>query len=290
MRFKTIAAHRDEYPTAMMCRMLRVSTSGFYAWSSRPPSRRTRDDNVIKLKLREAHRRSDGTYGSPRLVLDLVDEGFEVGRKRVRRLMREEGIVGVHRRRTRFGLTKQNKTHEPAPDLVARDFSAKRPNEKWVADITYIATDEGWLYLAVILDLFSRRIVGWSMAETMEAEIVKDALAMALSQRNPSNLVHHSDRGSQYTSATFRAALHKAGVRCSMGSVGSCYDNAAAESFFATLKTECIYRTDLPTRAKARQVVFKYIETFYNRTRRHSAIGQVAPAVFERMNQAKMAA
>jgi len=222
--------------------------------------------------------------------LDLVDEGFDVGRKRVQRLMREEGIVGVHRRRLRLGLTKQDKTHAPAPDLVERDFDAKAPNEKWVADITYIATAEGWLYLAIIMDLFSRRIVGWSMAQTMEAKIVKDALAMALSQRNPTTLVHHSDRGSQYTSATFRAALRRAGVQCSMGSVGSCYDNAAAESFFATLKTECTYRIDLPTRAKARQVVFKYIETFYNRTRRHSAIGQIAPAVFERMNQAKMAA
>ena len=290
MRFEAISQHRGQYPVTLMCRVLQVSPSGFYSWLSRPESRRAKEDKVIKLRLIEAYRKSDGTYGSPRLLLDLVDEGFEIGRKRVQRLMREEGIVGVHRRRQRVSLTKQDESQTPAPDLIERDFKASAPNQKWVADITYIATDEGWLYLAIIMDLYSRRIVGWSMAETLEATIVKDALAMALSHRRPDALVHHSDRGSQYTSAGFRAALETSNFQCSMGSVGSCYDNAAAESFFASLKTECIYRNILPTKNKARQLVFKYIEVFYNRRRRHSAIGQIAPAAFERLNHAALAA
>ena len=286
MKFTVIRAHRAEYPVTMMCRVLGVSTSGFYAWLSRPPSARKNEDEVLKERLKAAHERSQGTYGSPRLVLELVDEGFEVGRKRVERLMKEEGIVGVHRRRGRFGLTQQNPADAPAPDLLGRDFSASRPDEKWVADITYISTEEGWLYLAIVMDLFSRAIVGWSMAETLEATIVTDALAMAISRRHPHDLVHHSDRGSQYTSAQFRQALDDNGISCSMGAVGSCFDNAAAESFFATLKTECVYRSWLPTRERARQVVFKYIETFYNRVRRHSALGQKSPAAFERLHHA----
>jgi len=290
MKFGAVNKNRQAYPVRMMCRVLGVSRSGFYAWVSRRPSLRVREDKIIKEKLRAAHAQSGGTYGSPRLVLDMNDAGIDIGRKRVQRLMREEGLMGVHRRRGRFGLTKRNEEHAVAPDLLKRDFSARGPDERWVADITYIATDEGWLYLAVIMDLFSRSIVGWSMAETLEATIVTDALGMALSRRQPQDLLHHSDRGSQYTSAHFRQALDDSGVKCSMGGVGSCYDNAAAESFFASLKTECIYRTWLPSRERARQVVFKYIEIFYNRVRRHSALGQKSPAVFERLHHAAMAA
>lgn len=274
----------------MMCRLLGVSVSGFYASLHRPVCRREMENRVLESRISELHNESDGTYGSPRIHKDLLEAGFEVGRHRVARLMRKEGIVGVHRRRFKR-LTLRDVRDAAAPNLVNQDFKARGPNEKWVADITYISTDEGFLYLAVVLDLFSRRIVGWSMGTTLHTSLVLDALAMALARRRPQvGLIHHSDRGCQYTSSRFRRALDAARIQCSMSSVGNCYDNSVAESFFATLKTESIYRNRPSTRNQARLLVVDFIERFYNRKRRHSSIGQVSPARYEELHAANVAA
>ncbi len=290
MKFKAIDENRRRFPVRMMCRLLQVSPSGFYASLKRPESRRSLEDRVLGARLVELHAESRGTYGSPRLQRALAEDGFELGRNRIQRLMRDRGIVGVHRRRFR-SLTKQDQAEPVAPNVLGQDFGATRPNEKWVADITYIETGEGWLYLAIVLDLFSRAVVGWSMGETLHADLVLKALKMALGRRGCAfGLVHHSDRGSQYTSGPFRRLLDEKGITCSMSSTGSCFDNAAAESFFATLKTELVYRETFPTRDAARLALFDFIEKFYNRVRRHSALGQVSPLAFERAHQAALAA
>ena len=268
-------------PIATLCRLLGVSTSGYHAWRGRPPSRQAEDDVALSMRIREIHSVSRGTYGAPRIHAELSAEGRRVGRKRVARLMREAGIAGVCRRRS-VRTTRRDDRVRPAPDLVERRFSTDRPNHLWVADITYVPTWAGFLYLAVVLDAFSRRVVGWSMATHLKTSLVLDALNMALGQRRPDGVIHHSDQGSQYTSLAFGSRCRQAGIRPSMGSVGDCYDNALCESFFATLECELIDRTRFRTHAEARMAIFDFIEGWYNPRRRHSAIGYRSPADYER--------
>jgi putative transposase len=264
-----------------MCRMLDVSASGYYAWRDREPSRRSREDAVLTKKIRDYHRLSRYTYGTPRIHADLADEGIRIGRNRVARLMKAAGVAGVSRRKgTR--TTIRDCDARPAPDLVDRDFRATAPDQLWVADITYIPTWAGFLYLAVVLDAFNRAVVGWSMANNLKTRIVLDALEMALHQRRPGNVIHHSDQGSQYTSFAFGKRCQKAGVRPSMGSVGDCYDNALCESFFATLETELLDRRRFRSHSEARMEVFDFIEAFYNPRRRHSSLGNLSPYEYER--------
>ena len=268
------------YPIATMCRLLGLSTSGYYAWAKRSPSRRAREDSVLLAEIRMAHIASHGTYGAPRIQIDLAEKGFCVGRKRVARLMAAAGIIGVSRRK--FVTTTIKGAGRPAPDLVDRNFTAEKPDQLWVADITYVPTSVGFLYLAVVLDACSRRIVGWSMATTLATSLVLDALEMALTTRRPNDVIHHSDQGSQYTSLEFGRRCREAGVRPSMGSVGDAYDNAMCESFFATLECELLARRRFKTQAEARMALFQFIEGFYNRRRRHSSIGYLSPIDYER--------
>lgn len=274
-----MSRYRANYPIAVMCRILGVSPSGYYAWVKRPPSGRAGMDAVLTGKIRAAHAASRGTYGAPRLRADLAEAGIRVGRKRVARLMRAAGLSGISRRR--HTVTTVREGARQAPDLVERDFTTDRPNRLWVADITYIPTWSGFLYLAIVLDVFSRRVVGWAMATTIKTQVVLDALDMALWQRRPGEVVHHSDQGSQYTSIAFGKRCREAGVRPSMGSVGDAYDNAMAESFFATLECELLDRRRFKTQAEARMAVFDFIEGFYNPRRRHSSLGYLSPIDFE---------
>ncbi len=272
-----------------MCKVLAVSTSGYYAWRSRVPSQRTRDDAMLTEQIRALHAWSRGTYGAPRIHAELQDQDVHVGCKRVARLMRAAGLTGISRRRGPT-TTRRREGVGPAPDLVERDFTATEPNQLWVADITYVPTAAGFLYLAVVLDAFSRRIVGWSMANHLRTELVVAALEMALEQRKPEAVIHHSDQGSQYTSLAFGLHCREAGVEPSMGSVGDCYDNAMCESFFATLECELIDREAFATRAEARLAIFDYIEGWYNPHRRHSALEYQSPVSYERRHQAQVAA
>ncbi len=273
-------ANKAGYPVAMMCRLLEVSTSGYYAWLKRPASLRSREDAILLEKIRWFHLRSRGTYGVPRIHLDLREDGVQVGRKRVARLMQAAGLQGVSRRK-HTKTTVRRSGARPAPDLVNRNFVADRPGQLWVADITYIHTWAGFLYLAVVMDAWSRRIVGWSMANHLRTELVMDALQMAVEERRPEGVIHHSDQGSQYTSLAFGKRCREANVRPSMGSVGDCYDNALCESFFATLECELIDRHSFQSRREAGRSVFEFIEGWYNPHRRHSSIGQVSPARYE---------
>jgi putative transposase len=275
-----VSAHRASYPIATMCRVLGVSPSGYHAWTKRPPSRRATRDGTLTESIRAAHAASHGTYGAPRIQVDLATAGVCVSRKRIARLMRHAGIAGVSRRK--FAVTTRRDGGRQAPDLVARNFMAERPDQLWVADITYVPTWAGFLYLAVVLDACSRRIVGWSMAPSLATQLVLDALDMALTTRRPKGVIHHSDQGSQYTSIAFGARCREAGVRPSMGSVGDAYDNAMAESFFATLECELIDRRRFKTQAEARIAVFTFIEGFYNPRRRHSSVGYLSPVAYER--------
>ncbi len=275
-------AHQAEHAVHRMCELLGVSTSGYYAWLGRPASVRDLEDRELTETIREIWEESDQTYGAPRVHAELVDDyGIQVGRKRVARLMAAAGIQGVSRRRW-VRTTVRDDTTRPAPDLVQRQFTATAPNQVWVADITCIATGEGWLYLAAVQDMWSRRIVGWALADHMRTELVQTALHRAIAARRPDRVIHHSDQGSQYTSVAFGLAAHNAGVVPSMGSVGDCYDNAMAESFFATLKTERVHRRSYRTRDEAINDVFTWIEGRYNTRRRHSALGYLSPATFER--------
>ena len=273
-------ANQANYPVSMMCRLLDVSTSGYYAWLKRPPSKRSREDEILTEKIRHYHRISDGTYGAPRIHKDLQEEGVKVGQKRVARLMRAAGLQGVTRRKATW-TTLREPGAEPAPDLVQRDFSVEKPDQLWVADITYIHTWSGFLYLAIVMDAWSRRIVGWSMANHLRTELVLDALGMAIDQRRPVNVIHHSDQGSQYTSFAFGKRCQEVDIRPSMGSAGDCYDNALAESFFATLECELLDRRKFRTREEASRAVFEFIEGWYNPHRRHSSLGQVSPVRYE---------
>lgn len=280
-RFRFVERERARYPVRILCSALGVSPSGYYAWRSRGPSPREITNAALAVEIRRFHARSRGTYGVPRIWADLAEAGVCVSRKRVARLMRAEHIAGVHRRR--FVRTTIPDEHAAiAPDLVNRDFHPRGPDRLWVADITAIPTRQGFCYLAAVTDAWSRRVVGWSMASHMRAELVTAALDAAIVHRRPGEgLVHHSDHGSQYTSLAFGRRLRESGIAASMGSIGDCYDNALAESFFATLETELIDRSDWATTSEAKAVVFEYIEVFYNRVRRHSGIGYFSPADFE---------
>ena len=284
MKFAFIAKHAKEVSVKLMCRVLGVSRSGYYAWKDRPPSQCAQENTYLLGLIRRFHKRSRQTYGSPRIWTDLRDEmGIRCSRKRVARLMRANNIRA--RRRRRYKVTTRAAANRPvAPNLLDQDFTATRPNEKWLADITYIDTDEGWLYLASILDVFSRRIVGWSMGTRLYRQLVENALHMAVGQRRlEADLLHHSDRGSQFTSQDYRALLKTHGITVSMSRTGNCYDNAMKESFFATLKTECADGR-FPTRRAARQAIFEYIELWYNRKRRHSALGYLSPEAYEQLH------
>jgi len=289
MRFAFIDVEKASYPMRILCRVLKVSSSGYYAWRSRKPSRRDLKDERLRPKIVEAFKTGRGTYGSPRVLSELLDQGIEVGRKHVARLMREMGLQGVCPRKFRV-TTDSDHEHPLAENVLARNFEASAPNEKWTTDITYIWTAEGWLYLAVVMDLFSRRIVGWSMADHLESSLCLDALSMAIGYRtNVEGLIHHSDRGVQYASHAYRDALDAHGIECSMSRRANCWDNAVAESFFGTFKNELIYRRPWLTRTEAIDATQEYIEIFYNRIRRHSTIGNVSPATFEEMGQVKEA-
>jgi putative transposase len=288
-RFRFIAAEKDHHPVARLCRVLRVSTSGYYAWRARPPSARAVADAALTATIRAIHAGSRGTYGAPRVHAELADgHGVRCGRKRVARLMRGAGLAGVCRRRS-VRTTRRDEAAALSDDLVQRAFAAAAPGRLGVADITYLPTRQGFLYLAVILDACSRRVVGWSMADHLRAELVVDALDMALWTRRPSaGLIHHSDHGSQYASLAFGRRCREAGIAVSMGSVGDCFDNALAESFFATLECELVDRCRWRTRDEARMAVFDFIEGFYNPRRRHSALDYLSPAEHERRHHLEL--
>lgn len=281
--FELIEAEKGEFPVSMMCRVLEVSRAGYYAWRERGPSERAKQNVELVAEIVEIHQESRGTYGSPRVHAELRERGFEVSRKRVERKMREQGLAG--RRRPRFRRTTDSNHGEPiAPNIVAREFIVDEPDRVWVADITYVWTVQGWMYLAIVIDLFSRRVVGWSMAEHMRVELVLGALAAALGKRVPSaaGLVFHSDRGTQYAAKDYRAALEAAGITCSMSRRGNCWDNAVAESFFATLKTELVHDVIFTSREAAKTTIAEWIEIFYNGKRRHSSLDYLSPLEFER--------
>ena len=275
-------ANQAEFPVLAMCRVLGLSSSGYYAWLSRPPSKRAERDAELVVKIQAVFNGNRQVYGRPRIFADLKEAGEKVGEKRVGRLMKQEGIQGASRRKRGPKTTRRNKDARPAPDLVERDFAADGPDQLWVADITYIPTWAGFLYLAVVLDAWSRRIVGWAMATHLRTELVLEAFNMATWQRRPAQVIHHSDQGTQYTSIAFGLRCKEVGVRPSMGSVGDAYDNAMCESFFATLECELLDRKRFQTQAEARMAVFDFIEGFYNPRRRHSALGQISPLNFER--------
>lgn len=280
--YRFVERERASYPVTTMCRVLGVSPSGYWAWSTRPPSARARSDAELTATIRDIHHQSRGTYGVPRIHAELAYTGTRCSRKRVARLMRADGLEGVHRRRS-IRTTVRGRDAAPAPDLVNRVFTARCPNALWVADITYVPTWAGFLYVAVVVDAFSRAVVGWSMAGHLRTELILDALDMAIARRRPGEgLIHHSDQGTQYTSLAYGRRAREAGIALSMGSVGDCYDNAMAESFFASLETELLDRTTFRTRPDARLAVFDYIEAFYNPRRRHSALDYLSPAEFER--------
>lgn len=290
MRFAFIATEKALYPVALLCRVLRVSRSGFYAWQHRPAAPRTLQDQSLGLQIAAIFAESRGRYGSPRVHAELRVRGQRSGRNRVARLMQSAGMRARERRRFRC-TTDSNHGMAITGNLLARRFAVLAPDTGWVTDITYLWTLEGWLYLAVILDLFSRRVIGWALNERLERKLALEAMHMALAQRRPGQgLLHHSDRGSQYASAEYQQLLAKYGIRSSMSRKGNCWDNAVAESFFATLKLELVYRSQWHTRAQARSEVFEYIERFYNRQRRHSALGYLCPAEFEQRYHEPMAA
>ena len=284
MRFRFVAAESAQHSVSLLCRLVGVSRQGFYQWRDRPESRRSRQDQQLKQLIGAAFAQSWRTYGVPRMHAELRDQGIHVAKKRVARLMGELGIQGVSRRRGRRGTTVATAAAKAAPDLLQRHFTATRPDQVWVADITYIPTHQGWLFLAAVVDLCSRRVVGWSMRNDLHADLVVDAVSMAIARRNPpAGVVHHSDRGSQYTSLAFGTTLRDSGLVASMGSRGDAYDNALAESFMSTIKTELINQRTWKTQDQARLAVFQYIETFYNPLRRHSSLGMHSPIQYEKL-------
>ncbi len=281
MKFAFIAAEKAWAPVAALCKVLDVSRSGFYAWEERGPSTRSVADEKLAVQIAAIHKASGNTYGSPRVHDELADEGVFVSRKRVARLMAELGLESVRKRRFK-ATTDSNHALPVAENVLDRKFEVDAPDVAWVTDITYVWTSEGWLYLAAILDLFSRRVVGFAMSERIDRALVLEALRVAVGRRIPNaGLLHHSDRGSQYASGDYQAALEDLGVVCSMSRKGNCWDNAVAESFFATLKTECVYPRRFATKREAREVIFDFIETFYNPRRRHSTLGYLSPVEFE---------
>jgi putative transposase len=280
--FRLIEAEKASHSVPLLCRILGVSRSGYYAWKRRPASERARFDAVLQEKIATIHRNSRATYGAPKIHAELRALGIRCARKRVARLMRLASLRGCLRGRRMRTTHRKASQQEAAPDLVNRNFAAEKPDRLWVADITYIRSGEGFMYLAFILDACSRKIVGWSMATHLRTELVVDALQMAIARRKPApGLVHHSDRGVQYTSLSFGKKLEDERLVPSMGRVGTAYDNALAESFVATLKTELLYRNAWPTQQMARTAIFEYIECFYNSQRRHSALGYLSPVEYE---------
>jgi putative transposase len=279
--YRFVRDHRKRFPVEVMCQVLGVSRSGYYAWQKRPESRRKQQDSSLKSRIRTIHKQSRGTYGSIRIHQELRDQGVACGRHRVARLMREDGLIAKVRKR--YKATTDSRHNLPvAPNLLERDFAPIGPDQTWSSDITYIWTAEGWLYLAVVLDLFSRSVVGWSMSHRIDRHLVMNALRMAIKRRSPaSGLIHHSDRGSQSASDEFQVLLTKHHMRCSMSRKGDCWDNAPVESFFGTLKQELVFHHRYRTRQQARQSLFDYIECFYNRQRRHSTLGYLSSARFE---------
>lgn len=284
MKYQFIADHREEFEITVMCRVLAVSRSGYYAWRNRPTSARKMADQELSQHIKQIHDHSRQTYGSPRIQAELAENGVNCGCKRVARLMRQEELFAKQSRKFKVITTDSAHPYPVAPNLLAQDFTASRPNEKWLTDITYIPTAEGWLYLAVVLDLYSRRIVGWAMGDRLERHLVIAALQMAVKMRQPPpGLLHHSDRGSQYASDDYQALLTQHQMRCSMSRTGNCYDNAPTESFFGTLKTELVHHCQYQTKAEAKTDIFEYIEVFYNRFRRHSALAYQSPVNFEKL-------
>ena len=277
-------ANQAQFRIATMARVLGVSPSGFYAWRQRERSARERSDDALTARVRAIHAHSRGSYGAPRIQAELAEQGLPVSRKRVARVMRQAGLAGVSRRKGPR-TTRRDAQARPAPDLVEREFHADAPDRLWVADITYVPTLAGFLYLAIVLDVFSRRIVGWAMAGHLRTELVLDALDMAVEQRRPDSVIHHSDQGCQYTSFAFGERCRRWGVVPSMGSVGDCFDNAMAESFFATLECELLDRTHFHDHHQARRAIFEFVEGWYNPHRRHRGLGQQSPIAFERSYQ-----
>lgn len=283
MRFQFIKDQRDEFPVTLMCKVSNVSPSGYYAWRKRPPSAREMANRELVEKIEIVYNDNYGVYGSPRIYRELKDQGVACSENRIARLMRLRGLQAKQSKRFKV-TTKRNRAHPVAPNLLKRDFEADRPDQKWLADITYIATLEGWLYLAAVLDLYARRIVGWAMSDRMTSDLTIAALEMALLQRQPdAGLIHHSDQGSQYTDQSYQALLKDHGIRASMNGVGTWYDNAPMESFFGTLKSERVYHLVYHTRDEAKTDVFFYIESFYNRRRRHSALDYLSPEAYEQL-------
>lgn len=281
MRYAFIDDHRDHWPVAVQCDVLAVSRSGYYAWRNRGPSSTAQQRATLTAQIRQVHQASRATYGAPRVHAELVANGQTCNRKTVAKCMKQAGIYAKAHRRFRVTTTDSNHPHPVAENLVNRNFAPSQKNETWTADITYVATDEGWLYLAAVEDLFTREIVGWSMSDRIDSRLVVDALEMALARHCPgADLMAHSDRGVQYASEHYQRLLTKHGIACSMSRKGNCWDNAPMESFFATLKKELVHHEEYPTRAAARQSLFEYIEVFYNRVRRHSALGYQSPSQF----------
>jgi transposase InsO family protein len=281
MKFAFVHAEKAEFPVAAICRLLGVTRQGYYAFVSRGTSSRTSKEEFLRQQVTRIHTESRGTYGSPRVLKQLQAEGVRIGKRRIERSMQELGIVGRERRRFRTTTT-SNPAHHPAPNTLNRNFSANAPNRRWVTDITYVWTAEGWCYLAAIIDLYSRSVVGWELSTSLETQLPVAALHMALSRRVPEpGLMHHSDRGCQYTSSEYQALLSERGIEVSMSRKGNCWDNAVAESFFSTVKTELIHRKHWSTRVELRAALFDYIEIFYNRQRIHSSIRYKSPIQFE---------
>ena len=283
MRFQLIDAAKEAFPVQRMCDVLGVSSSGYFAWRGRSACHRQQQDLIFLAFIRSAFASSHGTYGSPRMTRELQDEGLAIGRRRTARLMGENGLKA--RQKRRFKRTTDSHHGLPvAPNLLGQDFTAERPDEKWGADISYVWTREGWLYLAVVIDLFARRVVGWAVSDRLHRQLALEALGKALAMRQPQvGLIHHSDKGSQYCSNDYQVELKKRGIQISMSGKGNCYDNAMARTFFKTLKSELIWRTIFYTRAAAKHAIGRYIDGFYNPVRRHSALDFSSPAKFERL-------
>ena len=281
MRYRFIDAHKKVWPIRLMCQVLKVSPSGYYDWQGRSPSPQQCSNAALDCEIRAIFAEHRGRYGSPRIADELKDRGIPCSENRVARRMQVQGLRAVQSKK--FKVTTDSNHDKPvAEDLIEQDFTASRPNEKWVSDISYVWTDEGWLYLAVVMDLYSRAVIGWSMKRRMTQQLVIDALTMALFRRGfPKGTIIHSDRGSQYCSAAYQRLIREKGLRCSMGRRANCYDNAAMESFFHTLKVELVHRQRFGTRASVRRAIFEYIESYYNRRRKHSAIGHRIPMLME---------
>jgi transposase InsO family protein len=285
MKYQFVEQHKQEFPVVVMCQVLEVSESGFYAWRKRPTCQRRREDAQLTSHIRQVFENHQERYGSPRIQVELRDQGRSLSRKRVARLMREAGLCARGKRR-RMITTRREASHPVAPNILERDFTATEPNSKWVTDITYIPTTQGWLYLAVILDLYSRAVVGWSMSSNCDEALAENALNMAVARRHPkAGLLHHSDRGCQYTSTAYRKRLEQAAMIVSMSRKGNCWDNAVMESFFGSLKEECVGSTIYSSHEQARLSLFEYLEAYYNRQRRHSTLGYISPLAYEQIGE-----